>query len=95
MSVLKQKIHDKLHHVVLWDATDIRFKVSKGVVTLLGTVADKDAMHKTEELISSIEGVKGIKNSLKIKSPGIAAVISEIATELTRVMTDDGEGKSK
>jgi len=86
---LRHMIHEKLDHVVLWDATDIRIKVSKGTVTLLGTVADKDALHKAEELVASIEGVTAVKNLLKIKGPGLAAVISEIAAEFSKVMTDE------
>lgn len=86
---LRQAIYDKLEEVVLWDATDIRFKINKGVVTLTGTVADKEDLQNAEDLVSSIEGVTAVKNNLKIKGPGIASVISEIASQLTRVMTDE------
>ncbi len=86
---LKQLIHDKLLHVVMWDATDIRVKVSKGVVTLMGTVADHDDLQKAEDLIKEIHGVTAVNNTLKIKRPGIAAVLSEIASKITHVMTDD------
>jgi hypothetical protein len=86
---LRHIIHDKLEQVLLWDATDVRAKVSKGVVTLVGTVGEEDHMKKAEELVMSVEGVTGVKNNLKIKKPGIAAVISEMASELTRVMTDE------
>lgn len=86
---LRHAIHEKFEHILLWDATDIRVRVSKGIVTLMGTVAEHDDLKKAEEVVLGIEGVKGVKNNLKIKRPGLASVISEFASQLTSVMTDE------
>jgi osmotically-inducible protein OsmY len=49
----------------LRDST-INVDVENGVVTLSGTVASHEQMVKAEQIAKSVEGVKGVKNLLKV-----------------------------
>jgi hypothetical protein len=87
--VIREKIENELSGPHLWDTTDIHPDVSDGVVTLTGTVADKEASHKSAALVATIEGVTRVNNQLQIKGGGLAAALSEIAAEVSKVTTDD------
>lgn len=86
---IKKKVEEELAGPHLWDTTDIHVAVSDSVVTLTGTVADKEAWHKSAALVATIEGVTCVNNQLEIKSGGIAHALSEIAAEVSKVTTDD------
>jgi hypothetical protein len=49
----------------LRDST-INVDVENGIVTLSGTVANHEQMAKAEQIAKSVEGVKGVKNLLKV-----------------------------
>jgi osmotically-inducible protein OsmY len=49
----------------LRDST-INVDVENGIVTLSGTVANREQMAKAEQIAKSVEGVKGVKNLLKV-----------------------------
>lgn len=87
--IIKERIEKELKGPHLWDTTDIHPEVSQSVVTLTGTVADKEAWYKSAALVATIEGVTSVNNQLEIKGKGLASVLSEIAAEVSKVTTDD------
>jgi osmotically-inducible protein OsmY len=86
---IKKNIEKELSGPHLWDTTDIHPEVSEGVVTLTGTVIDKEASQKSAALVATIAGVTSVINRLEIKGRGIASVLSEIAAEVSKVTTDE------
>ena len=87
--LIKEKIEKELAGPHLWDTTDIHPEVSQTVATLTGTVADKEAWHKSAALVATIEGVTSVNNQLEIRGGGLASALSEIAAEVSKVTTDD------
>ena len=49
------------------DASQVEVKVEKGDVTLTGTVQNRDARRRTEDVIERISGVKEINNQVKVQ----------------------------
>jgi len=45
-------------------------KVSSGIVTLTGTVEDRNAKRMAEDLAESVSGVQEVQNQLKISPSG-------------------------
>jgi hypothetical protein len=67
---LMEVICEQLTHDQQIDATDISVEVSNGEVTLTGTVADKHAKWRAEDIIESCCGVKGVDNRLRCSNRG-------------------------
>jgi hypothetical protein len=88
---IRENIVKELSGPHLWDTTDIRADVAKGVVTLTGTVADKDAWHKSAALVATVDGVTHVNNFLEIKGGGIISALSELAAEVSKASSDTKE----
>lgn len=52
------------------DGGDIDVRVAEGEVTLMGTVADKFARQRAEDIASRVFGVTDVQNLLRIKRDG-------------------------
>jgi osmotically-inducible protein OsmY len=52
------------------DASEITIQVSKGEVTLNGTVTDREQKRHAEDLAERVSGVKDVTNNLKVQAPG-------------------------
>ena len=89
--MIQEKIMEELSGPHLWDTTDIRASVSKGVVTLTGTVADKEAWHKSAALVATIPGVTYVNNFLEVKGGGLVSALSELAAEVSKVTSDTAQ----
>ena len=63
---IQDEINDKLYHDSYVDASDIEVSVSKGEVTLTGTVNDKNTKRRAEDLAEEITGVDDVTNNLKV-----------------------------
>lgn len=85
---IQENIMQELSGPHLWDTTDIHADVLKGVVTLTGTVADKDAWHKSAALVATVPGVTYVNNFLKITGGGLVSALSELAAEVSKVTSD-------
>src|SRR3954471_16145932 len=70
-NALTQQLHDKFAS----DPTlaNVRFHVSKGVVTLIGKVDSAEAVAHAKEVAMSVDGVKSVRNRLKVASTSAAA----------------------
>lgn len=49
------------------DASEIEVKVEGGLITLVGSVINREMKHDAEDAVLSIKGVKDVLNRLKIK----------------------------
>jgi osmotically-inducible protein OsmY len=51
------------HHV---DASDLEVTVADGVVTMSGTVQDRDMKRRAEDLVESCGGVRDVQNQIRV-----------------------------
>jgi hypothetical protein len=51
------------------DASDIEVSVTDGVVTLSGTISDRAAKRRAEDIADSVRGVKDVQNQLRVQPP--------------------------
>lgn len=63
---IKEEINERLTDDRFLDATEVEVEVREGEVTLSGTVADRSAKRRAEDLAESISGVKHLENRLRI-----------------------------
>lgn len=63
---VRDDINDTLTDDRFLDASDVEVEVRDGEVVLSGTVADKNAKRRAEDLAESISGVKHLENRLRI-----------------------------
>lgn len=72
-----EEINDRLtedHHL---DASDIEVKVEGGEATLSGTVPDRSAKHRAEQLIEHLTGVSHVQNNLRVQRSNDAGGFGE------------------
>lgn len=64
------KIHEEIWELLSnnadLDASEVELQVESGAVTLTGTVDSRDARWLTEDLVSSVTGVREVNNRLKV-----------------------------
>lgn len=63
---IREEINEKLTDDRFLDATDVEVEVREGEVILSGSVADRNAKRRAEDLAESISGVKHLENRLRI-----------------------------
>ena len=63
---IKEDISDRLSDDSQIDASDIEVSVDNGVVSLTGTVDDRDLKRRVEDLAESISGVSNVENRLRV-----------------------------
>jgi Flp pilus assembly secretin CpaC len=61
-------VNDRLSDDDNVDASDIEVSVSKGEVTLSGTVASRWEKRRAEDVAESVSGVKDVENRIKVKT---------------------------
>jgi osmotically-inducible protein OsmY len=64
---IKEDINDRLSDDSWIDASDIEVEVSNGEVTLSGTVKNRQAKRRAEDLAEAISGVSNVENRLRVK----------------------------
>src|SRR3954463_10278778 len=70
-NALTQQLHDKFAADPA--LANVRFHVSKGVVTLVGKVDSAEQVTHAKEVAMSVDGVKTVHNRLKVASTSAAA----------------------
>src|SRR3954470_13902127 len=70
-NALTEQLHDKFAADPA--LANVRFHVSKGVVTLIGKVDTADEVAHAKEVAMSVDGVKTVRNRLKVASTSAAA----------------------
>ncbi|WP_292995321.1 BON domain-containing protein [Nitrosomonas sp.] len=68
--VITTKIHEAILDEPSLRAFDINIRTSKGVVELSGLVNSRDDMNKTISIARSVNGIKFIKNDMRIPGTG-------------------------
>lgn len=63
---VKEDICERLMHDPYVDATEISVTVKSGLVTLEGTVNDRQQKHQAEDLVDATSGVKDVRNNLTV-----------------------------
>jgi osmotically-inducible protein OsmY len=63
---IHQEIWELLSNNADLDASEIELHVEGGEVTLTGTVDSRDAKWLTEDLVTSVTGVREVNNRLKV-----------------------------
>ena len=64
---IKEDVNDKLSDHWMLDASDIEVDVKGNEVILNGTVADKSAKRRAEDIADSVSGVTHVQNNLRVK----------------------------
>jgi osmotically-inducible protein OsmY len=63
---IKEDVNDRLSDDSQIDASDIEVDVDNGVVSLSGTVENRDVKRRAEDLVESISGVSNVENRLRV-----------------------------
>lgn len=64
---IQEDINERLTHDPDIDAWEIEVQVSNGEVTLTGTVDDRNAKRRAEDIAEAISGVKDVQNQIRVK----------------------------
>ena len=64
---LKEDICERLTHHPAIDASDVEIEAKQGVVTLTGSVTQRQAKHQIEDLVEDVSGVKDIENRISVR----------------------------
>jgi osmotically-inducible protein OsmY len=71
---IEEDVNDRLSYDSWVDASDIEVKVSSGEVTLTGTVYDRFAKRRAEDIAESIPGVTNVENRIRVSQSPNAGV---------------------
>ena len=63
---IREEIWELLNNNADLDATEVEVHVEGGEVTLSGTVESRDARWLTEDLVTSVSGVREVYNQIKV-----------------------------
>jgi len=66
---LKEDVSERMY-AGDWDTSDVSVEVESGVVTLDGTVDDRQTKYMLEEMVDNIPGVKDVENRLRVRRGG-------------------------
>jgi osmotically-inducible protein OsmY len=64
---ISDDVNDRLAEDPFIDASDIEVHVTNGEITLMGSVENRDAKRRAEDIVESVSGVKNVENRLKVK----------------------------
>lgn len=64
---LADAVKDLLDNSQMIDATDVHVEANRHVITLLGTVPEKEMIRQVEEAVRYVEGVAGVHNQLSLE----------------------------
>ncbi|MCW2244201.1 BON domain-containing protein [Azospirillum canadense] len=64
---IREDINDRLTDDPYLDASDIEVTVSGSEVTLSGSVEDRRAKHRAEDLAESVSGARHVQNNLRVR----------------------------
>ena len=65
---LKEDICERLTHHPAIDASEVEIEAKQGVVTLSGSVTQRQSKHQIEDLVENVSGVKDIENRITVRS---------------------------
>jgi hypothetical protein len=65
---IREDVNDMLSDHPWVDASEVEVRVQEGIVTLTGTVEDRDTKRTIEDLAHEARGVKDVQNQLRVQS---------------------------
>jgi osmotically-inducible protein OsmY len=78
---IKEDINDRLSDDPFIDASDIDVTVNSGEVTLTGTVDERSAKRRAEDLAEAVSGVKNVENRIRVGKSSISGMGGSAMTE--------------
>ena len=63
---IREEVSDHLTDDPRIDATEISVQVSGGLVTLSGSVMDRDQKRRAEDMVERISGVRDVTNNIRV-----------------------------
>lgn len=67
---IREDANDRLTDDWRIDASNVTVTVEKGEITLNGTVANRQAKRRAEDVVDTISGVKHVQNNLRVQAVG-------------------------
>jgi osmotically-inducible protein OsmY len=67
---IRDDVNDRLTDDPFVDASEIDVSVQNGEVTLNGTVENRQAKRRAEDIVDNISGVKHVQNNLRVRQQG-------------------------
>src|SRR4029078_11722521 len=64
---IREDINERMTDDSELDASDIEVEVKDGTVTLAGTVSERHAHARAEDIAESVSGVSNVQNNVKVK----------------------------
>jgi hypothetical protein len=89
---IREDVCDRLSYDDEVDASDITVTVQQGEVTLEGTVEDRRAKHRAEDIADSVNGVKDVHNRLRSRKGFIQEVGDRLMGREEEMMGHSGSG---
>jgi osmotically-inducible protein OsmY len=80
---IRADIQDGLSGEPQLDAARIEVKVEDGEVTLTGSVADRWGLEQAEALVRRVNGVKNVRNALRIELHGVGTTLNATPSDRT------------
>lgn len=85
---IRDDINDRLSDDGWIDASDIEVAVKDREVTLTGTVTDRHAKRRAEDLAEDVSGVNHVQNNLRVKSQSTGTGFGSTASATSDVTVD-------
>jgi osmotically-inducible protein OsmY len=89
---IKDDINDRLSDDWFIDASEIEVTVQNGEVTLAGSVEERTAKRRAEDIADSVSGVKNVENRIRVTSGQKSYTGSETGTSQTASTTGASTG---
>jgi len=89
---ITEDVNDRLTDDYMLDASDIDVTVSSGEVTLSGTVNNRQAKRRAEDIAESVSGVKNVENRIRVNESSTGS--SSYTNGSTETSTGMSRGKS-
>lgn len=80
---IREDANDRLTEDWRVDASNITVTVDKGEVTLNGTVTNREAKRRAEDIVEDLSGVKHVQNNLRVQAASGTAYTGNWATNQT------------
>jgi osmotically-inducible protein OsmY len=77
---IREDVNDRLTDDWQVDATNIEVSVSKGEVTLNGSVTSRDDKRRAEDLAENVSGVRNVQNNLRVQLASSATTAETTTT---------------
>lgn len=93
---ITEDINDKLSDDYMVDASEIEVTVKNGEVSLMGSVTDRQAKRRAEDIAEAVSGVSNVENRIRVRQEqGTTTLQSTNASSQTPEQGKDKENRSK